>query len=465
MQFAVVSNHKKNHTAYKAANRDGGVSTGSDCCKKIDNSLNNTPDITSDNIQNSKSTKDMTCQAVHEQLVVDNKSTENAGDHVADSCCQVGDYDGALLEVTENCSNKVKVTTEVGLNNISAEKSVLSGAENIPIDSQVVFRTRESKYSADSNHDSHKISDSCELRFKTDYAQPDGIGSEVHAQFDNGCSTHSVPDGDIASGDIFMNTESQNITLDLPVSCEINSSVVSEPNADEAEPCYSKTIDLQTNKNPRDCQSILVSSGICEKIANGVNETNKASTEADTGFLPIEVILDDKPGSHSIFNGRSVSDEAGLTTNILMHLESQSITKHFPVNCENNSSGHGAPNADESELCHSKTTDLQTNIIPEDCQSILESSGVCERIADGVSEKNKAPGAADANALPIDIEVVPNNKPAIKESSEPAEPDLQVDETEQSETKSASGAALHCASAGSNSCGSADGLVLSNQGS
>ncbi|CAK8571922.1 unnamed protein product [Lathyrus sativus] len=447
-----VSNHKKNHTTCKVANLDGNDSTGSDCCKKIDNSLNNTPDITSDNVQNSKSTKDVTCQAVcqtvHEQLVVDNKSTEIAGEHVADSCCQVGDYDGALLEVTENCSNKVKVTTDVGLNNICAEKSALSGAENIPIDSPVVFRTRESKYSADINHDSHKISDSCELRFKTS-AQSDGIGSEeVHTQFDNGCSTHSLPDGDIASGvaglptNILMNTESQNITQDLPVSCENNLSV-SVPNADEAELCYSKTIDLQTNKNPGDCQSILVSSGICKEIADGVNETNKASSEADTGCLPadIEIILDDKPGSHSRSNGRSVSNEAGLTNNVLIHLESQNITKHFPVNCENNSSGHG------------------------DCHYILESSAVCEKITDGVSERNKAPSAADANDLPIDIEVVPNNKPEIKESSEPVKPDMQVDQTEQSETNTASGAALHCTSAGSTSCGSADGLVLLNQDS
>ncbi|KAI5395168.1 hypothetical protein KIW84_061680 [Lathyrus oleraceus] len=465
-----VSNHMKNHTTCKVANRDGKDSTGSDCCKKIDISLNNTPDITSD-VQNIKSTKDVTspdaCQTVHGQLVVDNKSTENAGERVADSCCQVGDYDGALLEVTENCSNKVKVTTDVGLNNISAEKSALSGAENIPIDSQVVFRTRESKYSAESNHDSHRISDSCELRFKTDCAQSDGIASEeVHTQFDNGCSTHSVPDGDIASGvaglltNILMNTESQNITQDLPVSCENNSSV-SVPNADEAELCYSKTIDLQTNKNPGDCQSILVSSGICKKIADGVNETNKASSEADTVFLPadIEVILDDKPGSHSRSNGRSVSNEAGLTTNVLMHLESQNITKHFPVNCENNSSGHGSPNADESELCSSKTIDLQTNKIPRYCQSILESSAVCEKIADGVRERNKKPSAADADDLPIDIEVVPNNKPEIKESSEPVKPDLRVDQTEQSETNISSGAALHCTSAGSTSCGSADGLV------
>lgn len=46
---------------------------------------------------------------------MDNKSTENTGERVADSCCQVGDYDGALLEVIENCSNKVKETTSVGV--------------------------------------------------------------------------------------------------------------------------------------------------------------------------------------------------------------------------------------------------------------------------------------------------------------------------------------------------------------
>lgn len=137
----------------------------------------------------------------------------------------------------------------------------------------------------------------------------------------------------------------------------------------------------------------------------------------------------------------------------------EDITKHFPVNCENNSSGHGLPNADESELCSSKTIDLQTNKIPRFCQSILVSSAVCEKIADGVRERNKKPSAADANDLPIDIEIVPVNKPDIKESSEPVKPDLRFDQTEQSETDTSSGAALHCTSAGSTSCGSADGLV------
>lgn len=389
-----VSNHQKNLTAYKVACQDGEDSSGSDCCPKIEknisvesgclqleNSLNNAPDITSNNIQNSESQKDVTyhaaCQIVNEKLVVDNK-----------------------------------------------------------------------------------ISDSCELRITTDCAQPGCIGSKVYAESDDGCGSHSRPDGDSASGEagltsnILRHVESQNTTKDVPVNCENNSSVVSVLNADE-ELHYSKTIDLQTKKNPGDRSSILVSSGICDKIAHGVNGTNKASREADTDFLPadIELILDDKPGSHSRPNGHSAHGEAGVTTNVLMHLESQSITKDFPVNCENNSSVVGAPNADESERCYSKTIDLQTNKNPGDR----------EKIADVVNERNKVSNAADADFLPIDLELVPNNKPGIKESSELSEVNLQVDQTESSNANTASGAALHCTSTGSTSCGSAEGIVLSNQ--
>lgn len=395
MQLIAVSNHQKNLTTYKVACQDGEDSSGSDCCPKIEknisvesgcrqleNSLNNTPDITSNTIQNSESQKDVTCyaacQIVNEKLIVDNK-----------------------------------------------------------------------------------ISDSCELRLTTDCAQPGCIRSEVYAESDNGCGSHSKPDGDSASGEagltnnILRHVESQNTTKDVPVNCENNSSVVNVPNADEAELHYSKTIDLQTKKNPGDCSSILVSSGICDKIAYGLNETNKASREAGANFLPadIELILDDKPGSHSRPNGHSAHGEAGVTTNVLMHLESQSITKDFPVNCENSSSVVGAPNADESELCYSKTIDLQTNKNPRDC----------EKIADVVNERNKASNAADADFLPIDLELVPNNKPGIKESSELSEINLQVDQTESSNANTASGAALHCTSAGSTSCGSTEGIVLSNQ--
>jgi len=287
----------------------------------------------------------------------------------------------------------------------------------------------------------NKISESCELRLTTDCAQPGSIGSEVYAESDKGCGSHSRPDGDSASG-----VDSQNTTKDVLVNRENNSSVVSVPNADENELRYSKTIDPQTKKIPGDCSSILVSPGICEKIAHGVNGMNKASREADADFLPadIELIHDDKPGSHSRPNGHSAHGEAGVTTNFLMHLESQSITKDFPVNCENNSSVVGAPNADESELCYSKTIDLQTNKNPGDCEKI-------------------ASNAADADFLPIDLELVPNNKPGIKKSSELSEIDLQVDQTELSNANTASGAALHCTSAGSTSCGSTEGIVLSNQ--
>ncbi|CAJ2627846.1 unnamed protein product [Trifolium pratense] len=483
-----VSNHK-NLTTYKVAKLDGEDSSVSDCCPKIEkvisiesgcrhfeNSLNNAPAITSDTIENSISLKDVTCHAVyetvHEKLGVDHKSTVNAGEDVAKSCCQVEDkerhclstscinteasqehYVGAMSEVTENCCKEVKVTIEVGLNNNSDEKSAPSSEENIPIDSQIEFRTRESKYSAESNLDSPKISDSFEPRVKTDCAQPGCIGSEVYAESVNGCGSHSRLDGDTATGEAglttnMMHVESENTTKDLPANCENNSSSVSVPNADEADLYNSKTIDLQKNKNPGGCQSILVSSGICEKIADGVNETNKA---LDDKPADIEVILDDKPGSHSRPNGHRASGEAGLTTNTSMYLESQNITKDLPVNCENNSSV-GAP-----------TIDLQTNKNPGDCQSISVSSGDCEKIADGVNERNKASSAVDV--FPFDVEVFPNNKSGIRKSSELAELDLQVDQTEPSNANIASGVALHCISTDSTSRGSTDGTVPANQGS
>ncbi|WJX12147.1 hypothetical protein P8452_02675 [Trifolium repens] len=458
-----VSDHK-NLATYKVAIRDGEDSSVSDCCPK------NEKTISIDTIQNSMSPKDGKCHAVyetvHEKLGVDHKSTVNAGEDVAKSCCQVEDKEryclstscintetsqehhvGAMLEVTENCSNEVKVTVDVGLNNNSDEKSAPSAEENIPINSHIEFRTRGSKYSAESNHDSPKISDSFELRCKTNCAQPGDLAESV-----NGCGSRL--DGDSATGEaglktnILMHVESENTTKDLPASCENYSSAVSAPNADEAE-LDSKTIDLQTNKTLGDCQSILVSSGICEKIAYGVNGMNKASREADAD---IEVILDDKPGSHSRPNGHTASGEAGLTTNTLMHLESQNITKDLPVNCENNSSVVGAPRID-----------LQTNKNPGDCESISVSSGVCDKIADGINERNEASNADDV--LPVDIEVFPNNKPGIKMSSELAELDLQVDQTDLSNANIGSGAAMHCISTNSTSRGSTVGTVPANQGS
>jgi hypothetical protein len=469
MQPFAVSDHK-NLTTFKVANRDGEDSSVSDSCQKIEKT------ISIDTIQNSISPKDVKChvvyETVNEKLGVDHKSTVNAGEDVAKSCCQVEDkerhclstscintetsqehYVGAMLEVTENCSNEVKVTVDVGLNNNSDEKSAPSAEENIPVDSQIEFRTRGSKYSAESNHDSPKISDSFELRFKTNCAQPGDLAESV-----NGCGSRL--DGDSATGEaglktnILMHVESENTSKDLPANCEDNSSAVSAPNADEAEPYYSKTIDLQTNKNSGGCQSILVSSDICEKIEDGVNEVNKASREADADFFPadVEVILDDKPGSHSRPNGHTASGEAGLTTNTLMDLESQNITKDLPVNCENNSSVVGAPRID-----------LQTNKNPGDCESISVSSGVCEKIADGVNERNKTSNADDV--LPVDIEVFPNNKPGIKMSSELAELDLQVDQTDLSNANIGSGAAMHCISTNSTSRGSTVGTVPANQGS
>ncbi|XP_061359086.1 uncharacterized protein LOC133303221 [Gastrolobium bilobum] len=379
-----VSNFKT-HTIYKVANnRDQADSTGSELntstgtphsnawqinktmcvksgCRLPESSLNKAPDITSNTVHHCKSPNDVAgqvvCQAVHENLAVENKSTANARD---DTCCQAedmstykntsvvipkydekpidldsqsknrrvpyeesqcltvsrvsteateGHYVGTSLEVTENLTDEMKVANEVVSDNKNDENSAHWGAESIPLDSQIVFSTRESKDSVDSiNHGPHKISDCCELRSKTDIVQPDFLGSkEVHA--------------------------------------------------DEAEMCSARTPNLKTNINPGNDQSIVVSSGICEKIVDGVNERSKASS------------------------------------------------------------------------------------------------------------------VAEANFLPADTDVVPSKNPWMEESSEVDEPDSQVDQTARSNAPSlwspntASGAALPCASGGNTSCGNTEVIVLSNQAS
>ncbi|CAJ1969311.1 unnamed protein product [Sphenostylis stenocarpa] len=81
-------------------------------------------------------------------------------------------------------------------------------------------------------------------------------------------------------------------------------------------------------------------------------------------------------------------------------------------------------------------------------------------------------GASATNVLlHLASEDIANNKPWLKGSSELPEPDLQVDQTERNTGPSqwspntASGAALNCATTGSASRGSTEGIVLSNQAS
>lgn len=358
MQLVAVSELEKNDTIYRAANWDGAGSSGSHSISPTGIPPSNTCQINDKIISIESEDVSDSCHRAEDKerrcLSVSRVNTEGSEGHRF----------GALL-VTENFSSEVKGAYQVVSNNNSAEDSAPYGAESIPIYSQVVFRTRESKDSADIiHHDSQKISDSCELRYKTDHGQPYFIRSkEEHAKPVNGCGSHSRPNGDCASG------------------------------------------------------------------------------------------------------------EAVLTTNVLMQLRSQNIAKDLPVNCEKNSSVSviNAPHVGEAELCYAKTTNLQTNTNPGDCKSILVSSGICQEIADCVNERNKTPSAAEADFLPADTEVIPNNEPEMKGSSELAEPDLQFDQTARSNTSSlcapntVSNAALHWASAGSTSCGSTEGIVLSNQ--
>lgn len=182
-------------------------------CHLPEGSLNDVPDIANNNTKDHQQfTKDDTCQTVHENLVMeDNKSIENNACDVTNTCCQAeysqlnscgvsyeerqcltscistevteGLHVGSSLEVTENFPNQVKVAHEINSNNNNAENSAPCGAETIPLDSKILFGTRDSKDSADCIHqDSYKISDSCGLSSKTDCGQPNFIGTkEVHA--------------------------------------------------------------------------------------------------------------------------------------------------------------------------------------------------------------------------------------------------------------------------------------------
>ena len=169
--------------------------------------------------------------------------------------------------------------------------------------------------------------------------------------------------------------------------------------------------------------------------------------------------------------GGCVSGEAVLTANDLVHKSSQDITEDCPVNREINSKMVSAQNADEAEACSAETPNLQMNINSEDCQSIPVSSGLCEKIVDGLDENSKP--STVAHFLPDDTHTVPNNEHSMNGSSDLPEPDMQVDQTLRSNAPSLctpntpSGVALHCASAGAGttSCGSTEVIVLSNQAS
>lgn len=379
MQFGAVSDLQKNHTIQKVANNcDVAGSSGSylinsagippsNACQ-----INDAPDITGNTIHHDNSPNDVTCQvvcqAVHESLTVEDKNTAISRDCVTDTCyrakdtstskntscdCIMLNHDEKPLDLDSQL-NKCCVTYE--------EKQCLSvSLVGTEATGEGKFGTRESKDSADSiGHDSNKVADSCELKSKIDCVRPYFIGSKLQAESVNGCTSCSSP------------------------------------------------------------------------------------------------------------NSHCTSGESILTTNVLVHLRSQNISEDLPVaNCEKNSSVVSAPNADEAEACSAQAPN---NINHGDCQSILVSSGFCEKIADGVNE-SKEHSLAEANFLPADTDIVPNNKSGMTGSSELAEPDLQFDQTARSNAPSlcspntASGVGLHCASAGSTSGGSTEVIVLSNQAS
>ncbi|KAK7277633.1 hypothetical protein RJT34_22648 [Clitoria ternatea] len=276
---------------------------------------NNVPDIDSNTVDLGTSSKDATCQvvcqAVHENLVMEDNGIGNLRDCVIDTCyrtehlnrdekaidlnCQLnncsnpyeerchsvscisteateGHCVGALSEVTENFPSHVKVAYKVISNNIYAENSAPCDAESIPLDSQIVFSPRESKDSADSiYHDSCKISDSCGQRSTADCVQLNFIGSKVHTESVDVSGSHS---GAVPT----TNVRSQNLTKDIPGNCEKNSGVTGAQNPDEMELCSAKIPDLQ---------SIPAYSG--EKRADGVNVTSKASCVAEAHLLPADI--------------------------------------------------------------------------------------------------------------------------------------------------------------------------------
>lgn len=116
--------------------------------------------------------------------------------------------------------------------------------------------------------------------------------------------------------------------------------------------------------------------------------------------------------------------------------------------------------ADKSDMRVAEAINLHGLVHPGDSQSVQIASGSCEDITDVINERNEAAITADGNSEVSD-------KPGINWSSEPLEPDLQVNQTGQGDapTLCGSGMAFHCASGGGTSCGNTEVIVLSNEAS
>ncbi|XP_019441861.1 PREDICTED: uncharacterized protein LOC109346644 isoform X3 [Lupinus angustifolius] len=376
-----VSNIQKSHTIHKVANFcDGAGSSGSDlinfagippsnACQinesgyqPPEGSLNEALDITSNTIDHDTSPDDVTCPAVC-QAIDENMAVEaaDAHDYASDTCYRAQDK-----SISYNCTRPYHDQKSIDLDSQSnkccitcEEKQCLSVSHiNTEAAEGHYVHTTESKDSADIIlHGSHKMSDSCELKSKNDCVQPYFTGSEVQAV--NDCASHCRPD---------------------------------------------------TNN---DC----------------------AASEA-----------------------------------VLIKDVTKNFTEDLPAaNCEKGLSMVSVSDVNEANICSVKAPNLQTNINPEYCQSIVVSSGFCEKIVDGVKERNEAPSVAEVNFLVADKGMVPDNKLGIAGSSELEEPDLQLDQTAQSNPPSlcspntASGMCPHWASTDSTSCGSTEAIVLSNQ--
>ncbi|KAE9611481.1 hypothetical protein Lal_00011464 [Lupinus albus] len=371
-----VSNLQKSHTIHKVANFcDGAGSSGSDLINSAgippsnacqinesgyqppEGSLNEAVDITSNTIDHGKSPDDVTCPVVC-QAIDESMAAEAADAH---DCASDISYRAQDKSISYNCTRPYHDQKSIDLDG-QLSKCCVTYEEKQCLGVSHISTEAAEEHSADSiHHDLHKMSDSCELKGKNDCVQAYFTGSEVQTEAVNGCASHCRPD---------------------------------------------------TNN---DCSA----------------------------------------------------SEAVLTTDV-----TKNITEDLPaVNCEKGSSMVRVPNANEAKICSVKAPNLQTNINPEYCQSIVVSSGFCETIADGVNKRNEAPRVAEVNFLLADKGMVPDDKPGIAGSSELAEPDLQLDQTAQSNPPSlcspntASAMCPHWASTDSTSCGSTEAIVLSNQAS
>ncbi|KAI4349497.1 hypothetical protein L6164_010080 [Bauhinia variegata] len=248
---------------------------------------------------------------------------------------QEGRCGSGFSQGTENMHSEGILTDEIVTNNNHAVDSPHHLVESIPPESRIVLCSGDSKQSAGVIcHDSEstilstadvgtvydgsvklqlaesvcesdkRISDCCEPRSNLDFVQPDSAGSkEVHSESATGCGSRCRPNGGCASSEagpptcVLMHLRKQNNPDDLFIDCKKSSNVVSEQNADEAEVLSVRTTDHQTSISSVDRQTVQLTSRSCAEIANGVNDSTKASSAAgsDTPLADGNIVLNDKP--------------------------------------------------------------------------------------------------------------------------------------------------------------------------